>query len=399
MEMTSNVVAHPRFTLYVPNSCLTQFHNRSPWLMFPRAFRNLGFEATLVCTKLATPCPEGVQLVESARLVNSEADSSGRKLLRRLLEPLLAFREIVRRGPDLLIISPVQSSLVAIVPMVLLYRLSSSRRMYVVLKVDSNLDAVNINPLIYLLLRALISVSTHVLDLTSVETSCALERIRRIPGVDKRKVVRVPIGSPQGFIERRAYDDVARDPVILCVARIARMKGQDVLLRAFSILAARYPQWSIRLVGPETNPTFKQELVDYVTSQGLEGRVAFIGFAEERVVDEEYARAAIFCLPSVHSENAGQVKYEATASGLPVVTTDVPCGRDAVDMGWQVAPAGNSPALAAALEALIRDRDARRALVKRAQSLQMSYEDVAKLYIRELDQRGLYLCNHTIMNK
>ena len=362
--------------------------------MLPKAFHNLGYEATLICAKLATACPEGVQLIETSLVVNAESDSFLRKLFRSLIEPLLAFRKIVRTGSDLLIISPFRSSLATFAPTVLLYRLFFLRPVRFVLKADSNLDTVGLDPLSSLLWRVLFVISTRVLDLTSVETSCALERALLIPGVLKRNVVRIPLGFPQGFITTRSYEDVARDPVILCVARIARMKGQDVLLRAFSKLAPSYPRWSVRLIGPETDPAFKQELVDYVISQGLERRVAFIGFAEEREIDEEYARAAIFCLPSVRSESAGNVKYEATAAGLPVVTTDVPCGQDAVDMGWLVAPAGDSSSLATQLEVLMRDRDARRRVTMQAQSLQISYEDVATLYIRELNHRGLYLRHH-----
>jgi glycosyltransferase involved in cell wall biosynthesis len=163
------------------------------------------------------------------------------------------------------------------------------------------------------------------------------------------------------------------------------MKGQDVLLRAFSILTVKHPQWSVRLVGPEEDRTFKKELLSYVECHDLKGKVSFLGSLEERMIDEEYARATIFCLPSVSFENAGQVKYEATASGLPVVTTDVPCRRDSLDAGWVVVPAGDAESLARQLDILMSDEASRLVKVEHAQSHLNSYESIALLYISLLD--------------
>lgn len=386
METVRAKGIRPRFLMYLPNSRLSAFHNRSPWIMLPRSFHALGYESTLVCAELVTDPPGGVHVVQTGLAVRTQGSLLKRGLLRSLIEPLLTFREIVNRKPDVVIVAPLRSSFFTFALLLVFYRAVFTSSACFIMKADTSLDDSTSSPLIILLSHGLLAISSRLLDLISLETSCAVKRAQEIPGVSRYKVVRVPIGFPQGHINLRTYEEVPREPVILCVARIARMKGQDVLLGAFVKIAGKYPRWSVRLVGPEEDLVFKRELVEYVASHGLQGRVSFVGPVEERVIDEEYARAAIFCLPSVHSESAGQVKYEATASGLPVVTTDVPCGQDDTDNGWMVARAGNAAHLAGLLEQLMRDEGARRSMVAQAQSRLISYKGVASLYLSELDR-------------
>ena len=76
---------------------------------------------------------------------------------------------------------------------------------------------------------------------------------------------------------------------------------------------------------------------------------------------EEYAASALLAMSS-HYEGFPMVMIEAMGCGLPVVTFDYPCGpRDIIRNGGNgvIVPEGDCPALANALEALMRD-DARR---------------------------------------
>ena len=68
------------------------------------------------------------------------------------------------------------------------------------------------------------------------------------------------------------------------------------------------------------------------------------------------ARIDIFCLPS-YREGMPNALLEACASGLPIVTTDVPGCRDVVQHGINglLVPPGNAYALAEALEVLLTD--------------------------------------------
>jgi glycosyltransferase involved in cell wall biosynthesis len=371
-----------RFVLYVPNSELSIFHARSPWVMFPRSFHELGYDATLICGKFTGARPPGVRVVETSLGVRNPR-RGGR--IRSLVEPVFAFREIVRQRPNLVIVGPIRSSLFSFLPLAWVRRRTASseagHRAAFVLKTDWSLDCTGLRRWEAVLSKALLIASTFVLDGVTFETSCGVERARTLPCIRSQKMARVPLGFPQGTIERATYESHPREAVILCVARIARMKGQDVLLRAFVRLADRYPAWSIRLVGPTDDPAFEHELREFASQNGLTERVVFRGFLDPPEVDSEFARASVFCLPSTHSENAGQVQYEATAFGLPVVTTDVACARDALEMGWFVARARDVVDLAEKLEGLMRDGSERARASHQAQSRQRSYLDLVRMYL------------------
>src|SRR5208282_5746753 len=109
----------PRFLLYVPNAELNAFHSRSPWVMFPRSFEELGFDSTLVCGRFTGQRPPGVRVIETGLVVQDPRKGGA---LRSLMEPLFAFREVVHRSPHIVIVGPLRSSLLTLLPLVLLYR-------------------------------------------------------------------------------------------------------------------------------------------------------------------------------------------------------------------------------------------------------------------------------------
>jgi glycosyltransferase involved in cell wall biosynthesis len=380
----------PRFVMYVPNAELTPFHARSPWLMFPRSFRELGFASTLVCGKFSGTRPPGLRIVESS-LVVKDPRAGGK--LRSLAEPLFVFRELIRPRPDLVIVGPLRSSLFTTLPLVAAYRLFAApfgaRRAKFVLKADWSLDTTGLGTTEAALSKALLVAASLLLDLVSLETYCGVQRARRLPLLRSSRVVRIPLGFPQGTMEPMPYEGAPREPVILCVARIARMKGQAVLLKAFAELANRFPSWSVRLVGPVDDPQYQDELRTFAQEHGLASRVAWPGFLDQAAIDGEFARASIFCLPSVFSENGGQVKYEAAGFGLPVVTTDVPCREDAVEMGCRVSHAGDVAGLASELERLMRDEPERRRVSRESQTRLQSYRDLARTYLRATQGYGV----------
>jgi glycosyltransferase involved in cell wall biosynthesis len=371
-----------RAVMYVPNAELTAFHARSPWLMFPQSFQELGFAATLVCARYSGERPPGLRIVESSLGVKNPREGGK---LRSLAEPLLVARELIGRRSDVVMVGPLRSSLFTLLPLVVAYRLLAAPfgrgRTRFVLKADWSLDPTGLGRWEARLSKGLLVASSHLLDLVSIETYCGVERAHRLPLIRTAKVVRVPLGFPQGTIAVTPYDAAPRDPVVLCVARIARMKGQDVLLKAFGSLAERFPDWSVRLVGPVDDPGFREELRAIAAEQGISERVAFLGFLDPAAIDREFTRASVFCLPSLHSESGGQVKYEAAAFGLPIVTTDVPCRADALEMGCRVVRAGDAAGLALELGKLMGEATERSRVANAAQGGLQPYRSLAPLYL------------------
>ena len=140
---------------------------------------------------------------------------------------------------------------------------------------------------------------------------------------------------------------------ILCVARIDRQKNQMALVEHLS----RHPGRKLRLVGPVTQPDYREELERRAAELGVADRVAFVGALKPGSPEllAEYRAADVFVLPSRH-EPFGIVVLEAWAAGLPVAASDVGgLGRlCAAHLGAaEVFPSGDSAALDAAVDAAL----------------------------------------------
>ncbi|MEU4176631.1 glycosyltransferase [Streptomyces sp. NPDC026589] len=145
-------------------------------------------------------------------------------------------------------------------------------------------------------------------------------------------------------------------PLVVCVGRLTRQKGQDVLLRAWR----RMPAAGARLVlvgdGPDRD--------------GLEASappgVLFTGACEDV---RPYIHAAdVLVLPS-RWEGMALAPLEAMACGRPVVMTDVNGARESLPPGHEdhcLVPPEDPAALAAALTALLADRELCDVLSRRA---------------------------------
>ena len=93
-------------------------------------------------------------------------------------------------------------------------------------------------------------------------------------------------------------------------------KGVDLLARAFTKLAAQYPQVSLSFLG---DGPLQGKLAKQLAKYG--DRVKFLGFQSWENLPQFYHTADILCLPSRH-DGWGLVIPEGMAAGLPVIGTD-----------------------------------------------------------------------------
>ena len=89
------------------------------------------------------------------------------------------------------------------------------------------------------------------------------------------------------------------------------------------------------------------------------------------------ARTDIFCLPS-YREGVPNALLEATACGLPIVTTDTPGCRDVVTDGVNglLVPVKNEQAIADALETLILDQELRHRMGNAGREIAVNFSDI-----------------------
>ena len=161
-------------------------------------------------------------------------------------------------------------------------------------------------------------------------------------GVPEERVTTVGAGANFAVLPELRHG--RREPVVLFIGRDWTRKGGPGLIEAFRKVRARRPEARLQIVGTDEAPS------------GEPG-VELLGTIESRErLAELYARAAVFCLPSLY-DPLGLSILEAMAHGLPCVVTDVGARREVVLDGETgvVVPPGDTESLADALIALLED--------------------------------------------
>jgi glycosyltransferase involved in cell wall biosynthesis len=132
---------------------------------------------------------------------------------------------------------------------------------------------------------------------------------------------------------------------LLFLSRIHPMKALPELLRAWGQVSPVYPDWELRIVGPDERG-HRAELEKFSAELGLQA-VTFAPPAYGESKTQEFAAADLFVLAS-HHENFGISVAEALAAGVPVVvSSEMPwTGVVTHGCGWQVQPNASSIALA-----------------------------------------------------
>jgi len=108
-------------------------------------------------------------------------------------------------------------------------------------------------------------------------------------------------------------------PVILNVGRLEHIKGQDVLLSAWSSVLNKYPKAKLWLVGEGSR---KEALKKQADELGITASIHFWGYIEPKKVRTLMSVSDLFVLPS-RSEPFGIATLEAMAQGLTVVASRV----------------------------------------------------------------------------
>jgi glycosyltransferase involved in cell wall biosynthesis len=133
-------------------------------------------------------------------------------------------------------------------------------------------------------------------------------------------------------------------PLVLCVGRLCRQKGQDVLLKAWPSVLRRVPGARLVLVGD--GPEERR-----LRHRAPEG-VLFAGAVTDVV--PWYQAADLVVLPS-RWEGMALAPLEAMACGRPVVLSDVDGARESLPPGQEPVPAGDPAALAREVTGLLLD--------------------------------------------
>jgi glycosyltransferase involved in cell wall biosynthesis len=107
--------------------------------------------------------------------------------------------------------------------------------------------------------------------------------------------------------------------IILFVGGLTPRKAPEILLKSMKKILNKSPDAYLVFVG---DGYLKPELQRIATEMGISQHVKFSGFISEELKPLYYHSADIFTLPSL-SEGFGIVLLEASASGLPLIVSDL----------------------------------------------------------------------------
>ena len=163
--------------------------------------------------------------------------------------------------------------------------------------------------------------------------------------------------SPQPHIERR------HNRLMVTASADVPLKGLVYLIRAYHQLLAAHPDLELLVVGRLREGATMQLL----NRLGLRQRVRFVSDLSGTEIRDLYAEATIAVSPSVY-EGFGFPVGEALSCGVPVVATDGGSLPEIVGDAGVIVPHSNPPALAAAIDALLRDPARRKKMEHKART-------------------------------
>ena len=221
-------------------------------------------------------------------------------------------------------------------------------------------------------------------DLHLVQTRTTGNWLRRHCGARRQLLLPNPVVWPLPEHEPRLRPDAllpADVPVILAAGTKPHQKGFDRLIPVFSVLALRFPQLHLVVLGLSDQP---RQGVDHQArlraqlgaAPDLQRRFLMPGPVGN--ISAWYERATLFVLPS-RFEGFPNVLLEAMAAGCVCIASDCPTGpADLIDDGRNgrlLAEQASTTNWIQALEGLLSDPSQRRSLAREACQVRQRFSE------------------------
>lgn len=175
----------------------------------------------------------------------------------------------------------------------------------------------------------------------------------------------IVLPNPLSF-EMGEIDYSVKEKTLLAVGRIEayNYKGFDLLIKSWSMIAKKYPEWTMKIVGQGSSQT-KELLYSYAECD-LGQQLEFVDYTAN--ILDFYKRAEIFVLSSRY-EGFGMVLLEAMSQGCACIACDYK-GRQQEIIGdvanGMVIPVNDVDALCHAMEDLLTNESRRKAFQQQA---------------------------------
>jgi glycosyltransferase involved in cell wall biosynthesis len=128
----------------------------------------------------------------------------------------------------------------------------------------------------------------------------------------------IPNASP---FKITSYNTFKHEKTILSIGRLTGQKGFDLLIRSYALIADRYPDWKLIIIGDDYGS--KKSLQELISELGLEESISIIPATKHITT---YYQSAGFYVLSSRFEGLPMVLIEAMSFGLPLIAFNCPTG-------------------------------------------------------------------------
>ena len=142
-----------------------------------------------------------------------------------------------------------------------------------------------------------------------------------------KKVRKIPIGvNVSEFSSNSISQKLGTKRILISVANLVKVKGIDLLIRAFSKIHEELKDWQLIIIG-NTNTVYGANCVSLVQRLGITDKVIFTGKVSS--VKPYLDKAELFILPSRGSGEGGPIAIlEAMAASKNIIASKVPGNKD-----------------------------------------------------------------------
>ena len=152
--------------------------------------------------------------------------------------------------------------------------------------------------------------------------------------------------------------------------RLVDFKNQPMLIRAFLKVHEKHPDYTLKIYGPDSKDGTKEILESIIHENHAEDFVKLMGGSN--TLEKDLADAALYAFSS-DWEGLPNALMEAMALGLPVVSTDCPCGgpKTLIEDGVNglLVPIMDEKAMTDGILRLIEDRELAKRLGREARKI------------------------------